>query len=333
MCASMLIRAEAWNAILRAALPGTTVRRRDTARATMVGVLMSATLPARLGEPSRAFIVARRLGRMRERFPLVLGTLVSQTVLNLLALVILGVVMFATVGLFRGNEDALLAVTLGPVVVLLLLLAVPALLRRGRPSRSQRVQQWVASARRVMVRMRTGLQVFRRPKLGAWAATAQLTAWAVQWMSCYLLLVALGLDAQAGIGAAAAVLFAVNVTAALPATPSNLGVFQAACVGVLDRLRRQPRRGAGLRDHPPGGGDRHRAGHGHARPVGRGADVARPAHPGAALHAGPAGDLAPLGQAPAGQALQLADGFVDRAGETPSRRPLLPPPRGKPERR
>ena len=221
MCASMLIRAEAWNAILRAALPDTTIRRRDTARATMVGVLMSATLPARLGEPSRAFIVARRLGRMRERFPLVLGTLVSQTVFNLLALVILGVVMFATVGLFRGNEDALLAVTLGPVVVVVLLLAVPALLRRAE------------AARRVALRMRTGLQVFRKPRLGAWAATAQLTAWAVQWMSCYLLLVALGLDAQAGIGAAAAVLFAVNVTAALPATPSNLGVFQAACVGVL----------------------------------------------------------------------------------------------------
>ncbi len=221
MCASMLIRAEAWNAILRAALPGTRVRRRDTARATMVGVLMSATLPARLGEPSRAFIVARRLGRMRERFPLVLGTLVSQTVLNLLALVILGVVMFATVGLFRGNEDALIAVTLGPAIVVVALLAVPALLRRAE------------AARRVAVRMRSGLQVFRNPRLGGWAAVTQLTAWAVQWMSCYLLLVALGLDAQAGIGAAAAVLFAVNVTAALPATPSNLGVFQAACVGVL----------------------------------------------------------------------------------------------------
>jgi phosphatidyl-myo-inositol alpha-mannosyltransferase len=221
MCASMLIRAEAWNAILRAALPEVRVRRRDTSRATMVGVLMSATLPARLGEPSRAFIVARRLGRMRERFPLVLGTLVSQTMLNLLALVILGVVMFATVGLFRGNEDALLAVTLGPVLVVLAVLAVPALLRRTE------------AARRVALRMRTGLQVFRSPRLGAWAATAPQTAWAVQWMSCYLLLVALGLDAQAGIGAAAAVLFAVNVTAALPATPSNLGVFQAACVGVL----------------------------------------------------------------------------------------------------
>ena len=55
----------------------------------------------------------------------------------------------------------------------------------------------------------------------------------MQWLSCYVLLVAFGLDDQAGIGAAAAVLFAVNVTAVLPATPSNLGVFQAACVFVL----------------------------------------------------------------------------------------------------
>ena len=47
------------------------------------------------------------------------------------------------------------------------------------------------------------------------------------------LLAALGLDDRAGAGAAAAVLFAVNVTAALPATPSNLGVFQATCVAVL----------------------------------------------------------------------------------------------------
>ena len=57
---------------------------------TTIGVLMSATLPARLGEPSRALIVARRLGRPRERLPVVLGTLVSQTLLNVLALVILG---------------------------------------------------------------------------------------------------------------------------------------------------------------------------------------------------------------------------------------------------
>ncbi|MEA2440449.1 MAG: phosphatidyl-myo-inositol alpha-mannosyltransferase, partial [Thermoleophilaceae bacterium] len=99
MCTSMLLRAESWHAILRAALPGVRVRRRDAARGIMIGVLMSATLPARLGEPSRALIVARRLGRVRERLPVVLGTIVSQTLLNIVALVILGTIMFATVGL------------------------------------------------------------------------------------------------------------------------------------------------------------------------------------------------------------------------------------------
>jgi phosphatidylinositol alpha-mannosyltransferase len=233
MCASMLLRAEAWHAILRAALPGVRVRRRDAARATMIGVLMSATLPARLGEPSRALILARRLGRMRDRFPLVLGTMVSQTLLNIFALVVLGGVMFATVGIFRGGEDALVIATIAPVVVLGLVVAAPSLLRRGKPSRFQRVQHAAGAARGTMVQLRSGLQVFRRPKLGGWAALTQLSAWAIQWLACYVLLVALGLDAQAGIGAAAAVLFAVNVTAALPATPSNLGVFQAACVAVL----------------------------------------------------------------------------------------------------
>jgi len=233
MCASMLIRAEAWHAILRAALPGTTVRRRDTASATMIGVLMSATLPARLGEPSRALILARRVGRMRDNFPVVLGSLVSQTLLNILALIILGGIMFTTVGVFRGGEDSLVIATIAPLVLLAMLFAAPALLRRGKPSRFARVQQGVAVIRAGVVQVRHGLQVFRRPKLGAWAATTQLSAWAVQWLACYLLLVALGLDERAGLGAAAAVLFAVNVTAALPATPSNLGVFQAACVAVL----------------------------------------------------------------------------------------------------
>jgi phosphatidylinositol alpha-mannosyltransferase len=234
MCLSMLIRAEAWHAILRAALgSGVRVRRRDAARGTMIGVLMSATLPARLGEPSRAVIVARRLGRMRDRFPVVLGTLVSQTLLNIFALCVLGSVMFATVGVFRGGEDALVIASIAPIVLLALVVSGPWLLRRGRPSRFQRVQQAAAVARHAMLQVRNGLQVFRRPRLGAWAALMQLSAWAIQWLACYALLVALGLDDRAGIGAAAAVLFAVNVTAALPATPSNLGVFQAACVAVL----------------------------------------------------------------------------------------------------
>jgi phosphatidylinositol alpha-mannosyltransferase len=81
--------------------------------------------------------------------------------------------------------------------------------------------------------VRSGLAVYRRPRLGAIAMVAQLGAWALQVASCWFLLVALGLDSSTDLGTAAAILFAVNVTAVLPLTPSNLGVFQAACVAVL----------------------------------------------------------------------------------------------------
>jgi phosphatidyl-myo-inositol alpha-mannosyltransferase len=197
---------------------------------------MSATLPARLGELSRALVVARRLGRPRDRLPVVLGTLVSQTLLNVVALIILGAVMFTTIGLFAGRQQALLWYATAPFAVLCVVLGAPALMRRSHPSlpsRSARVSRWLAAARDGLARVRSGLVVFRRPRDGAIAVVMQLLAWAVQWLACFILLVALKLDSQADLGAAAAVLFAVNVTAVLPVTPSNLGVFQAACVAVL----------------------------------------------------------------------------------------------------
>jgi phosphatidylinositol alpha-mannosyltransferase len=229
MCASMLLRAVSWHAILKAALPEARPRMADAVQGTTIGVLMSATLPARLGEPSRALIVARRLGRARDRLPVVLGTLVSQTLINVLALVILGAVMFSTIGLFAGDQQALLWYALAPIGVLLVVLVAPALIRSQRPTRSR----WLAQGRQAAARVRSGLVVFARPREGSIAVSKQLLAWAVQWVSCYVLLVALGLEDKADLGAAAGILFAVNVTAVLPVTPSNIGVFQAACMAVL----------------------------------------------------------------------------------------------------
>ncbi len=234
MCSAMALRAVSWYAILRAALPDARVRLSDAMQGTFIGVLMSSTLPARLGEPSRALVVARRTGRPREHLPVVLGTVVSQTLLNIVALVILGSVMFSSVDLFNGHQNALLAVAIAPVALLAAVLLAPLALRHDRmASRFGRAHAMIAQTRQAMTRVRAGLLVFRNPRLGAIATAAQLGAWALQWMSCYILLVALGLSHQAGIPAAAAVLFAVNITAALPATPANLGVFQAACAAVL----------------------------------------------------------------------------------------------------
>jgi len=194
---------------------------------------MSATLPARLGEPARAMIVARRLGRARAGLPVVLGTIVSQTLLNILALVLLGCIMFASVDVFDHRQGGLIAFALLPIVIVAAVLLAPLLLRGGSRAGSARVQAWSRQVRHALHQVRDGLAVFRRPRLGATAVVAQLSAWVIQWLSCYVLLVAFGLDDRAGLGAAAGVLFAVNVSAVLPATPSNVGVFQFACVTVL----------------------------------------------------------------------------------------------------
>jgi len=195
---------------------------------------MSSTLPARLGEPSRALVVARRTGRPRENLPVVLGTVVSQTLLNILALAILGAIMFSSVDIFSGHQTALLVTAVAPLTLLVLVLLAPVLLSHGAARlKFERLQALIAQTRRAMTRVRAGLSVFRNPRLGTVAIVAQLSAWALQCASCYTLLIALGLNHQAGIGAAAAVLFAVNITAVLPVTPANLGVFQAACAAVL----------------------------------------------------------------------------------------------------
>jgi phosphatidylinositol alpha-mannosyltransferase len=233
MCSAMAVRAVSWHAILTAALESSRVRLSDAMQGTFIGVLMSSTLPARLGEPARAMVVARRTGRPRQNFPVVLGTLVSQTFLNIVALIILAAIMFSSVNIFHGHEGALAAVVAAPFVLLLVIAVLPSLLRHEATRRFRRLQALAQQVHTALTRVRDGLQVFRHLRLGAIATAAQLTAWALQTCSCYLLLVALGLDHQVGFGGAAAVLFAVNVTAVLPATPANLGVFQAATATVL----------------------------------------------------------------------------------------------------
>jgi phosphatidyl-myo-inositol alpha-mannosyltransferase len=233
MCAAMFTRAIGWHAILAAAPTWRRAKRRDAMQGTFIGVLMSSTMPARLGESSRALIVARRLGRARETLPILLGTMVSQTLLNLLALAALGAVTLSGASALDSHYRALLLVGLAPLLALLVSVLGPILIPADTTSRSRRLQALLALARRWLLRLRDGLRIFRQPRQAARATIIQLAAWTLQWLSCWLLLMALGLSVRSGGAAAAGVLFAVNITAVMPATPANVGVFQAACVAVL----------------------------------------------------------------------------------------------------
>jgi phosphatidylinositol alpha-mannosyltransferase len=200
----------------------------------MIGVMGSAVFPGRIGEPTRMIVLSRRLeGPTRRRLPVVAGTVLSQTVINLLALAILAAITFTSVPLIQGHGSALAAVVALPAILAAIVLLGPSLLRLAQRSRFLRLRLAAGAVSRLLRLARRGLIVFARPRHGAAAVAAQLFAWVLQWLACYMVLLALGLQSKAGLVAAAAILLAVNVSAILPATPSNVGVFQAACLVVL----------------------------------------------------------------------------------------------------
>jgi phosphatidyl-myo-inositol alpha-mannosyltransferase len=233
MGCSLLARSVSWHEALRAALPDTRIDWISVARATMIGVMASAVFPGRIGEPTRIVVLSRRLqGSQRRLLPIVTGTVFSQTLINLLALAILASVTFSSIPV-HGQFAAILAVAAVPLALCALVLLGPRLLRFGVRSGSLRVRLAAAAAARLLGLAKQGLAVFVTPRHGLAAVAAQLLAWMLQWLACYAVLLALGLPAHPTLVAAAAVLLAVNVSAILPATPSNVGVFQAACLVVL----------------------------------------------------------------------------------------------------
>jgi phosphatidyl-myo-inositol alpha-mannosyltransferase len=234
MALSLVLRSISWQQVLRAALPDTRIRWPPVVRATMIGVMGSAIFPGRVGEPTRVVVLARRLqGSTRQLLAVIAGTVFSQTLINLLALAILAAITFSSVSIFQGHEAGVLGALAVPALVVVLVVSGPALLRLGRRSRVPRVRRAAEAVTRLLGLARTGLTVFTRPRHGLPAVGAQLLAWALQWGSCYMVVLALGLQHKATPATAAAILLAVNLSAVLPATPSNVGVFQAACLVVL----------------------------------------------------------------------------------------------------
>jgi phosphatidylinositol alpha-mannosyltransferase len=234
MALSLVLRSASWHQVLRAALPHVEMPWPPVIRATMIGVMGSAVLPGRVGEPSRVLVLTRRLeGRKRELLPIITGTVFSQTLINLFALAILAGVTFTGVPIFKGHILGVLSAVIVPLVVCALVLAGPRLMSIGARSRSPRVARAAETGARLLRLARRGLAVFARPGFGSRAVGFQLAAWALQWLACYMVILSLGLQDEADLTAAAAVLLAVNLSAILPATPSNVGVFQAACLVVL----------------------------------------------------------------------------------------------------
>jgi phosphatidylinositol alpha-mannosyltransferase len=233
MMIAFVARGESWYAVIRAALPDTQLGRGVVSRGIMIGMVGSTVAPGRLGEAARALVVARRLGDPSRNIAFVLGTVISQTLINLLALAILAVVTLLGAAISGARAGAIIGVVAVPSAIVAIVLLGPRALHRASLSKVgwlRRAASWIAHQ---LAHFRRGLVVFKRPRAAVHAGGTQLAAWVLQLFACYAVVLALGLEHHANLVAAAAVLLAVNVTAIIPVTPSNVGVFQAACIAVL----------------------------------------------------------------------------------------------------
>ena len=283
MCAAMFARAIAWHAILSAAPPWRRAKRprRDAGHLHRgADVLDAARAPGRALARADRRAAARAAPRDA---PVVLGTMVSQTLLNLLALAPArrrhAVEHRSARRRPRRPDRRAFAPVAGLLVLLLGARAAAVGLRRARARAA------ALRARRCAARWRgcaTACALFRRPRAGGRRdAAAARAPGRCSGSAAGFVLMALGLDARAGVAGAAAVLFAVNVDRR---AAGDSGQLRRLPGGVRGRARRRlPRlhaRSDRLRHRAAGDRARRRGADGAARARQRGALLARgaPAH-------------------------------------------------------
>ncbi len=237
VAAAFFARSESWFSALRTALPDCcAVERPAVARSLMIGVAASTVAPARAGEAVRTLLMSRRIGG--GRCTTVIGTVVAQTICNVVALALLAVIV-VTSSSTRGLHLATVGIAVAtPILIVLALAALTRVLRTIWPSSHSHRAGPVARAglwlQRQMSGAGRGLKMFAKPSTLAHAGGFQLLAWALQCFACFAAMQALHLHTSPA--AAAAILLAINLAAVVPVTPGNVGLFQAACIAVLTPL-------------------------------------------------------------------------------------------------
>lgn len=202
------VRGVRWYAILRRA--GVQASMADTQALIVVGYMGNTVLPARGGELLRLFFMGERTGCSRVT---ILGTIVAERLLDILALLLLLAVVTAT-GWFDFSRLGLTAATV-LLVLALALLAGWWLSRTGRlRSLSGRVASLTLASRNLLS--------------GQGVILLLLTA--VVWMGegCIYWLVGRALDLHLGLLQGCFLVALTSLAATIPAAPGYVGTYDAA---------------------------------------------------------------------------------------------------------
>ena len=217
---SVVVRAAAWNTVIREAVPAPRPGFRLVFSAFCVGLFANAVLPGRVGELGRVAVLARRMPGRRGIFATLVGTVFAHRMFDLFPTTILVVWVLSSAQLPHWAVMTIIAV-LGIGIALLTLAIAGSRLQPGTL-----LDQGVGRARELVVRARVGLAVMRRPLPAAIAATFQFMGWFFQLLAVYTAM--RGFRIYEPLVAAGLVLLMMNVVTVLPFWPGNVGLVQAA---------------------------------------------------------------------------------------------------------
>jgi uncharacterized membrane protein YbhN (UPF0104 family) len=221
---SIVVRAHAWNIVIKQAILPPWPRRRTVFSAFSIGLLGNAALPGRVGELARVAVVTRHVRRRPGTWAIIVGTVFAHRLFDVVASVLL-VLLTLYVAPIPEWASPVLAVGVG--VGLGLLLAGFLLARRHHRPLSEEL----GAFRRVLHMARRGLTVLRRPVPALEALFFQLVGWTAQLFAVYTSFLAFGINPS--IEAAALVLVVMNVVMLFPFWPGNIGLLQAAVAAAL----------------------------------------------------------------------------------------------------
>ena len=221
---SVIVRAHAWNIVIKQAVPAPWPRRRTVFSAFCIGLLGNAALPGRVGELARVAVVTRHVRRRPGTWAVVVGTVFAHRLFDVVAAVAL-VLLTLYVAPIPEWAQPVLAVVIG--VGLGLLLAGFLLARRHHRPLSEEL----GAFRRLLHMARRGLTVLRRPAPALEALFFQFVGWTAQLFAVYTTFLAFGIDPS--VEAAALVLVVMNVVMIFPFWPGNIGLVQAAVAAAL----------------------------------------------------------------------------------------------------
>ena len=236
-------KAARWKLLLHEHRPGLPLGRLFST--LLVGQLVNAALPGRLGELARAYLLGEREDVSRVT---ALATIVVEKFLDGTTLLLLLAGLALAVPLPPWLKDSVPFISLGVVALFALLLlalsqACPEPRRRAeRLAASERAkpgqwldriasplpERWHVSLMQGLGRAMDGLSLLRRPAVLCSALVSSLLIWTIAASTNYLVMRALGIDLP--LIAPAFVLAAVHAGVVLSPTPGQVGVFHYLCI-------------------------------------------------------------------------------------------------------